>query len=159
MKQKFSIFKNEKEQKLIIQEFAELDKDILSFLCEETYDSNVITAEIPRGKKALISAFRTHNLFPNSKYADAIADAIMGIYESSGDQSVELLFDDLDMLSKRQKPLLIDDDLDSESAELDDLLEDDAPDPDFDDEDEVDKVLQPIKVIDDDPDDDTEDED
>lgn len=158
MKQKFSIFKNEKEQKLVIQEFGELDKDMLSFLCEETYDSNVITAEITRGKKALVSAFRTHNLFPNIKYADAIADAIMGIYESSGDQSIELFFDDLDMLSKRQKPLIIDDDLDSESAELDDLLEDDAPDPDFDDEDEVEKVLQPTKIIDDDPDD-TEDED
>lgn len=158
MKQKYSIVKNDKEKKLVIEEFAELDKDMMFLLCEETYDSKAIKAEITKGKRALISAFRTHNMFPNNKYADQIAEAIINIYESKGDQSVDLFFDDIDMLSKRQKPLMIDDEIDSDPDEIDDLLEEDAPEPEIDDEVEVDKVLQPLKAINDDSTD-TEDED
>ncbi len=150
MKQKYSIIKDDKEKKLIIKEFAELDKDMMFFLCEEIYDSNAIKAETAKGKRSLISAFRTHNLFPNDKYANEIAEAIISIYESKGDQSIDLFFDDIDMLSKRQKPLMVDDDIENESADIDDLLEEDDPEPDIDDEAEVEKVLHPRKVINDD---------
>ena len=34
MKQKYSIYKDTSNQKLIIKEYAELDKEILSLLCE-----------------------------------------------------------------------------------------------------------------------------
>jgi hypothetical protein len=150
MKQKYSIFKNDKEKKLIIKEFAELDKDMMFFLCEETYDTKAIKAEMAKGKRALISAIRTHNLFPNKKYADEMAEAIMSVYESKGDQSVDLLFDDIDMLSKRQKPLIIDDEIENETSEIDELLEEDAPEPEIDDEGQVEKVLNPLKAISDD---------
>lgn len=150
MKQKYSIIKNDKEKKLIIKEFGELDKDMMSFLCEEAYDSKAIKAEIAKGKRALISVFRTQNMFPNNQYADEMAEAIISIYESKGDQSVDLFFDDINMLSERQKALIVDDEIESEPVEIDELLEEDAPESEIDDEDKVGKILKPLKVINDD---------
>ena len=62
MKQKYIILK-EKDNKLIkIQEFAELDKDKLSLLCEEAYDFKKIKSAISDGQDALILALRTKNM-------------------------------------------------------------------------------------------------
>jgi hypothetical protein len=64
MKQKYTIIKDSKNKQLIVREFAELDKEILSLLCEETYEQKVILAAIKKGKEDLISALRTNNLYP-----------------------------------------------------------------------------------------------
>jgi hypothetical protein len=37
MKQKYEILKDEDNKRLIIREYAELDKDVMSLLCEESY--------------------------------------------------------------------------------------------------------------------------
>ena len=42
MKQKFQIQKNDTEQQLIIRESAELDKDVMSLLCEVTFEADTI---------------------------------------------------------------------------------------------------------------------
>ena len=64
MKQKYPIIKDKKNKQLIIREFAELDKEILSLLCEETYEQKMIVAAIKSGQENLISALRTNNLYP-----------------------------------------------------------------------------------------------
>ena len=64
MKQKYTIIKDSTNKQLIIREFAELDKEILSLLCEETYEQKAILAAIKKGKDNLISALRTKNLYP-----------------------------------------------------------------------------------------------
>ncbi len=64
MKQKYTIIKDQKNKQLIIREFAELDKAILSLLCEETYEQKMIVAAIKSGQENLISALRTNNLYP-----------------------------------------------------------------------------------------------
>jgi hypothetical protein len=76
MKQKYTIIKDDKNKQLIIREFAELDKEILSLLCEETYDQKLIRSAIKSGKEDLIAALRTNNLYPPGIYADKIANAV-----------------------------------------------------------------------------------
>ena len=153
MKQKYLILKNEEKTRLFIREYAELNKEIFSLLCEETFDDEVVKSAIEKGKNALIATLRTQNLFPIGIYAEEIAAAVTKMYESSDDQPVELFFDDTDLLikDKRKSPVL--DDLENDDAEIDGLLDDeDIPEAGFDDEnDDIKKITAPLKISDDDP--------
>lgn len=150
MKQKYLIMKNDDKSELIIQEFGELDKDMYSLLCEELYDSKNIQTAIKGGSTRLVSAIRTENLFPIGIYAQRIAEAVINLYESRDTPSVELFFNDIDLVARRQKkPLSIDED-DNTSDDIDDLLEDDMDGTDFDEKDDIGKISYPLKVTDDD---------
>lgn len=153
MKQKYLILKTEEKTGLVIREYAELDKEIFSLLCEETFDDEVVNSAIEKGKHELIATLRTQNLFPIGIYAKEIAAAVTKMYESGDDQPVELFFDDTDLLvkDKRRTPIL--DDLEEDDAEIDGLLDDeDIPEPGFDDEDDdIKKISSPLKISDDDP--------
>jgi len=142
--------KNDENDKLVIREFGELNKDMYSLLCEETYDSKTIKSAIAGGETALISALRTQSLFPVDIYAKKMAEAVINMYASENDQSVELFFNDVDLITKEQEKPMIVDDIDSEPAEIDDLLEDDVIDPDIEDKDEIKNITSPLKVVDDD---------
>jgi len=96
MKQKYLILKGEDRKSIIIKEFAELDKDMLSLLCEETYDIKGIEAAVSGGKDAVVSAIRTSNMYPAGVYAEKIADSIITLYKSKDQDSVEVYFDDFD---------------------------------------------------------------
>ena len=96
MKQKYTILKDVPNHQLIIREYAELDKDVLSLLCEETYADQTIQSVIKSGKESLISALRTKNLYPPVTYADKIADAVIALYGSGDKESADLLFDDVE---------------------------------------------------------------
>jgi hypothetical protein len=120
--------KNNEKDELIIRELGELEKETYSLLCEETYDSKIMRSSIEEGKTNLISILRTQHLFPIGIVAEKIAEAIINMYTSENDQSVELFFDDVDLLTtKRKKPKIVDD-IESEPAEIDDLLKDDIDD-------------------------------
>ncbi len=153
MKQKYLILKNEDKTRLVIREYAELDKEIFSLVCEETFDDKVVKSAIEKGKNALIATLRTQNLFPIGIYAEKTAAAVTKIYESDVDQPIELFFDDTDLLTKngRKPPVL--DDLENEAAEIDGLLDDeDIPEESFDDEnDDIKKITSPLKISNDDP--------
>jgi hypothetical protein len=153
MKQKYLILKTEEKTGLVIREYAELDKEIFSLLCEETFDDEVVNSAIEKGNNALIATLRTQNLFPIGIYAKEIAAAVTKMYESGNDQPVELFFDDTDLLikDKRRTPVL--DDLKEDDAEIDGLLDDeDIPETGFDDEDDdIKKITSPLKISDDDP--------
>ena len=56
MRQKYEIVRDDDNKRLIIREFAELDKDVMSPLCEETYDRKSIKSAITLGRDALIAA-------------------------------------------------------------------------------------------------------
>jgi hypothetical protein len=81
MKQKYLILKNDEKTKLIIREFGELDKEMFTFLCEETFDDESVTSAIAMGEDVLIATLRTKNLFPIGKYAKEIAAAVTKMYE------------------------------------------------------------------------------
>ncbi len=117
MRQKYFISREGVKNKLKIREYAiiqkalknvassMLSKETFSFLGEETYDGSVIVSSIHRGMDALVETLRTHNLFPIGPYAIKIAETVMELYASDGDQTVELFFDDVDLFEK--KPVLV----------------------------------------------------
>ena len=94
MKQKYSIYKDTEKQTLVIKEYGELNKEILSLLCEETYPEDVILAAIKEGKEALIKVLRTRNMYPPGVFANSIADLVIALYGSEGEQSTEIMLDD-----------------------------------------------------------------
>jgi hypothetical protein len=136
MKQKYSIVKDGKEENLIIREYGELDKDILFLLCEETFPVETVKSAIQGGKAALVTALRTHNMYPPGGYADRIAEAVIQIYGSNQEEGVEIFFDDKELLAEYQEDndSLEDleenvdvegDDEGEDGDDLDNLLEDD----------------------------------
>ena len=146
MKQKYLILKNDEKTKLIIREFAELDKEIFSFLCEETFDDESVKSAIAIGQEALIATLRNNNLFPIGLYAKEIAAAVTKMYESGNDQSVELLFDDHDLLKEEQEEPAVEDDIEDKTVEIDELLEEDTPEPDYDDKNEIENIANSLKI-------------
>jgi hypothetical protein len=146
MKQKYLILKNDEKTKLIIKEFAELDKEMFSFLCEETFDDESVTSAIAKGEDFLIQTLRTKNLFPISIYAKEIAATVTKMYESGDDQSVELVFDDHDLMKSEKEGPAAEDNIEDEVAEIDDLLEDDSPVPDYDDKAEIENITYSLKI-------------
>ena len=152
MKQKYLILKGEDKKSIIIKEFAELDKDMLSLLCEETYDIKGIKTAVSGGKDAVISAIRTSNMYPAGVYAEKIADSIITLYKSKDQDSVEVYFDDFDLISAKRKKAEPVAKAAEESAEIDDLIEDDDKyDEDFDEKTTpIKKIDSSIKVEDDD---------
>jgi len=149
MKQKYLISKEDDQNKLIIKEFAELDKEILSLLCEEEYDNKIIKSAILKGKKALISELRTNNMYPPGVYAEKIAQAVIDIFGSKDSQSIELSFNDVDLLIKEQAPS---EDIDETESVVDDdvdeLIGDDLEE-NIGDKNAVKKIKSSIKIAED----------
>ncbi|MEJ2286745.1 MAG: hypothetical protein P8X85_24490 [Desulfobacterales bacterium] len=150
MKQKYTIVKDAKNKQLIIREFAELDKEMLSLLCEETYEQKDIRAAIKKGKEFLISTLRTNNLYPPGIYAEKIAEAIKNLYATKDKESEDLFFDDLELLAYKAQPRSKDDEepIDSQDDEMDEILEDDFED-EYEDDDKLKKLGSSLKIADD----------
>ncbi len=150
MKQKYLIYKDDKTKEMIIREFAESVKEVYSLLCEEAYDSKEIESAIAKDKQTLVSTIRTKNFFPISIFAEKIADGIIDMYSTESNQSVELFFNDADLLKVKEKQPLITDDTESTQVEIDELLEEDTIEPANENEDPIKNVTSPHKIIDDD---------
>ena len=148
MKQQYTVLMNDEHNKLIIREYGELDKDMLSLLCEETYDDAEVRTAIAGGKEKVISAIRTKNLYPPRGHAEKLTGLVMDYYASGQYEPMHLAIDEPAASSK--EILVGGDFLDIEGEEeiIDDLLEDDF-DTDSDDSDEI-KIDSSIKIADDD---------
>ncbi len=126
MKQKYLILKNNNKNKLIIKEFVELEKnDDYSPAYEGTYAGKAIISAISKGKEALILTLRTASFYPPGVYAEKIAAAVKNLYSSENNQSVELFFDDMDLITKDLKKPKNAADVEKEPDELDELPADD----------------------------------
>jgi len=145
MKQKFHIQKNDSQQELIIRESAELDKDVMSLLCEVTFQADTIKSAMADGREALIAALRTRNMYPPRTYAEMIADAVQTLYQSQDSDTTELVFNDLDLLSQERASTTVIDDIKEEASEIDELLDDDFDD-DYEETAEIKKINSPIKI-------------
>jgi hypothetical protein len=111
MRQKYVISRNGAKDKLKIREYAIIDKNLnkvassmlqkddFSLLCEEIYESEIIVSSISKGMNALVSILRTDNIFPIEPYITKIAGSVMALYNSSENESMELFFDDVDLVS------------------------------------------------------------
>lgn len=110
MHQKFMISMDLDSNMLKIYEYAIIDKipknsismdqtkTKYALLCEETYNLNDIIKLISKGRSSLVSAIRTKNLFPIEPYAQRIAETVKKLYQSSGKNAAELLFNDMELL-------------------------------------------------------------
>ena len=148
MKQKYVIARDKEKKELVIREFAELDKDALSPLCEEIYDAKIILSAIKAGKDTLIRVLRTKNMYPPGIYANQIADAVQSIFAAKDPESVELFFDDIELINQDQQVPEALDDLENESEEIDELLEEDY-DEDYDEKGALKQISSPLKIADD----------
>ena len=110
MKQKYRIWKKEKSKELLIQEYAVLaavnrkqkftgliDEDF-SLLCEQTYPADEVMKATSLGKDELTLFLRNRHFFPIGIYMSLIADTVMSMYASKGDQHQDLIFDDKEIL-------------------------------------------------------------
>ena len=111
MKQKYLILKNDEKNELIIREFLEINKEMFSFGCEETYDNNDIESAIAKGRKHLVSVLRTNNMYLIGLYADKLAESIITMYGTEHKQPVKLLFDDVASFSKTQENIVAPEDV------------------------------------------------
>ena len=107
MKQKYMILKGEDKKNIVIQEFAELDKDTLSLLCEETYDMKIIRSAVSKGKEA-----------------EKIADSVIALFKSKDQDSLEVYFDDFDLITTKKVKNVVEK-TEEEAAEIDELIEED----------------------------------
>lgn len=148
MKQKYLILKNDEKNKLIIREFLEISKEIFSLVCEETYDDNDIESAIAKGKKHLVFALRTNNMYPVGLYADKLAESVISMYGTGYKEPIKLFFDDAISFSKK-----IEDGIELEDVEDKAPLDDELFEDDFDDH-KILKNVCSIKVADDEIDDD-----
>ena len=125
MKQKYSILNDKAGGKLIIKEYAELDKENFSLMFEESYEAHEIETAVKNGKTDLISVLRTPNLYPIAEYADKIADEVILLIKdkSSADAPVELIFNDIDLTKKEEKKSAETEN--NDKVEIDKLLDDD----------------------------------
>ena len=145
MKQKFAIIKDDDQQNILVREYAELDKEMMSLLCEETYPIEALKTAVATGPQAVVNTLRTNNMYPPTVFAQAIAEAVEGLLGEDGNASAELFFDDKELfnLDADQKPIVEEEEEELESdeeVEVDELLEDDYED-DYEDE----KVLKDLK--------------
>ena len=145
MKQKYTMMRSDDKTKLVIQEFAELDKDVMSLLCEESYDFKTIKSAIKGGKEALINALRTPNMYPAKACADKIADSVMALQDSPDQNSVEVFFDDFDFIAPRRSKTNKKDAIEKDAAEIDAFVEDEF-DEDYDEKPSIDTNNPSIKV-------------
>lgn len=149
MKQKYLILKDNDKKELIIREFAELDKEVLSPLCEEIYDAKVIQSAIKEGKETLIQVLRTKNMYPPDIYANQIAHAVLSIFAAKESESLELFFDDIELINRDEEDTAMLADLESESEEIDDELLQDDYEENFDDKGTLKQINSPLQIADD----------
>lgn len=148
MRQKYTIVRDDKNKQLIIREFAELDKEVLSLLCEETYEQKAIRTAIKSGKEDLIAALRTNNLYPPGIYAEKIADTVKELFATKGKESEDLFFDDLELLTKESAAEAVKEQKEKESEEIEEVLEEDFGAP-YEDKEGLDKLDSSLKIADD----------
>lgn len=149
MKQKYLIINDKKNKQIKIQEYAELNKEMLSLLCEEAYDYKTIKSATAAGTDTLIAALRTNNLYPPGIYAEKIASAVTELLKSKDKESIELFFDDVNLLAKKRGSAKVTKQLADDTADLDEMLDDDY-DETFEEKDDLKKIDSPLKVAGDD---------
>lgn len=146
MKHKYRIWKKAKDKELLIQEYAVLaavnrkqkftgliDEDF-SLLCEQTYPADGVMKATSLGKDELTLFLRNRHFFPIGIYMSLIADTVMSMYASKGEQHQDLIFDDKEILlgaspeaeTEATPEIKKDINGDGETENLDDLLEDDT---------------------------------
>ena len=149
MKQKFLVQKSASDAQIIIRENAELDKELMSLLCEERFDVATLETALQSGRESLIAALRTRNLYPPKAYAEKIADAVQELLNNADEDAIELFFDDLDLLDKERQAAAKALEVEEDNDDIDELIEGEF-EGEFEEGQEIGKLKSSIKIADDD---------
>lgn len=149
MRQKYEIVRDDDQKRLIIREFAELDKDTMSLLCEESFEKKAVKTAMAGGREALIAALRTKNLYPPGIYAAKIADAVAGLMNAKGKSTEEIVLDDLEFLAREHEAAEVPVPYEGEAADIDELLDVGLDDEKIDEGDDIKKIDSSLKIEDD----------
>jgi len=153
MKQKYVVLLDNENEKLSIQEYAELDKEMLSLLCEETYDAAAIRDAMERDRGALVQALRTNNMYPPGLYTERIADSVIEMFRPGANTSAELFFEEREMFDAEEEEAQEDaggEDDDKDDMDVDDLLDDDDIEDDFEEKGIIKNLKKTISISDED---------
>ena len=152
MKQKFLLLKSEDQTELIIRELAELDTGKYSVICEEKHPAETIK-NLMHDKTKVLEILRSNNMFPPSHMIERIINALPELYGAENKESLELFFDDIELIAKEAAAgLEMDEDSDDDSS-IDDLLDSEVEnefidDIDVKDEDPIDSSIDKISIDD-----------
>ncbi|MEE8432806.1 MAG: hypothetical protein V3S16_16275 [Candidatus Desulfatibia sp.] len=114
MLEKFFIYRDIKSGNLTIEEKAVVDPiprgsdinrlsdDVFRLIYSVTYSKEEIESAVGNGRSSLIATIRNRNFFPIKIYCEAIADAIIRVFNNN-ETSEELFFDARDLFIKPQK--------------------------------------------------------
>jgi hypothetical protein len=135
MKLKYLLNRNDAENRLVIEEYGELDKDQMVAYCEVSYELPQIKSAIKGGETALIAALRNKQFYPSAGCAKRLARTVMELFDAKNKSTAELYFDDKESFAAArgknqvEDAVGIDDDMeggnDEETEQLDTLLKDD----------------------------------
>lgn len=148
MKQKFLIQKSASDAQIVIRENAELDKELMSLLCEERFDAPMLETALENGRENLIAALRTRNLYPPRAYAEKIADAVQELLNNADEDAIELFFDDLDLLNKERQAAAKAAEMEAAADDIDELIEGEF-ESEFEEGQAIGKINSSIKIADD----------
>jgi len=129
MKHKYVFSKDTATGELSIREYAELNKDIFSPVCETVYEVNQFEKALAQGPAALMAEMRTHNFYPPSSFSEKIVLGISDMISASGQEMVEIFCDDADFLTKSLDGHEAFEEIDDDEDEtLDEFIDEDLPD-------------------------------
>jgi hypothetical protein len=149
MRQKYIIERNEENGGYIIKELAEVDKDMFSLLCSESFDADSMNDAIKDGLGSVVTIIRTKNMYPPMLFATKIAEALIDLDQSEDQHSVEIMFDDKELLALEKDEA--EEELNDESAEIDELLEDEeVNEPEINGDDDLKNLTSTLKISEDD---------
>lgn len=147
MKQKYIVVKDTETQQITIKEFAELDRELFSLLCEESYDQKAVEAAIETGKNTLVALLKTQNMYPPALYFEKICDAVMELCAKTDLTTTEVFINDHELLAEEMKSAEAD--LKANSEDLDELLEEDNYNEESSEIEALDNSKTPLKIADD----------
>ena len=152
MKQKYVVLLDNENEKLSIQEYAELDKEMLSLLCEETYALAAIKTAMDKDRSALVQALRTNNMYPPGVYTERIAQAIVEMFQPGANPSAELFFEERELFEEAEEEVAeaSDDDENEDGVDVDELLDDNEIDDGFEEKGILKNLKKSIKTSDED---------
>ena len=126
MQHKYIISKSDNKQKLVIKEFAELEKNIFTLVYESFYDADAVQSALATDNQAVISTLRTDHMFPTTRQMSSILNAVTTMYTGDGQDSMELLFDDIDSFLEEQAALENEKNVVAEQSEIETLISEPA---------------------------------
>ncbi|MFH1981226.1 MAG: hypothetical protein ABIL58_05245 [Pseudomonadota bacterium] len=150
MKQRYTVLKAQEDDRILIREEGELDKDLFFTQCTVSFAQGALQDVLGQGVFPAIQLIRSKDFYPALPVAEKIVEGIRRFFDD-GSQPVEVEINDVDFITKRSKPVPVphvqpDAETDEEPGDLDDLLEDDAEE--FDDDFALDDINPSLKIAD-----------